>query len=242
MEYLYRQINISKKGELFWQVFAKRLVSHYLDAVVQPEDDLQIPLCFPVCYIPLFKTQYYWIRGTYNRVWKKYMSAATNFPFLKIFPNMIHGRFAIDGGSVDNIPVYPLLKSEKPVGDEDLDFVFALHFDSRYDYRKIVQPEIPVLDLDLSYCNDFKKAHYDFSEEVINERIEKAYAYGDRLGREIFNSECTPQDLQDAADRIFLEEHTPRQKNYSIDRLVTFLNTIGRRLRSDRKCVKKLFY
>lgn len=242
VEQVYKNIDISKKTELFWQVFAKGLLSDLVDLLISDNDELEIPLCFPVCHIPLFSVGYYWIHERYNRVWGKYIKAAMNYPFLKLLPNFIHGRFAIDGGSADNIPLYPLLKQSRPLqGGEELDLVFVLHFDARYDYRKEFITDVPVLDLDLSYCNDFSKAHYDYSKKTITERINKAYEYGNNLLSRLLDGDCTRESLQKTVNDIFLEEHTLRQRNFSVDRLVTFLNVIGRALRKDSSCVKKLY-
>ena len=241
VENIYEGMDISRKSELFWQVFAKNMVGKYLDTFMDVSDDLSIPVCFPVCYIPILSTRYYWIKGKYNRVWRKYMTAATNFPFLKLFPSFLHGRLAIDGGAVDNIPIYPLFKSKRIEGEDELDLVIVLHFDARYDYRTEFTTDIPVLELDLSACNDFNKAHYDFSHDEVVHRINAAYEYGEKICARLFGGECTREELQKAIDEIFLEEHTARQKSFSSDRLVTFLNVVGKALRKDTRCMKKLY-
>ncbi|MDE7265260.1 MAG: hypothetical protein K2N52_03195 [Clostridia bacterium] len=241
LERLYRKVDISKKSELFWQMFAKNLLSKYLNALLSPADELEIPVIFPVCYIPLI-TRYYWVYGQYNRVWKKYMNAATTYPFLRLVPSFIKGRMAIDGGAVDCIPLYPLLKNVTPFGEiQDPDVIIVLHFDAQYDYRKTFKTDIPVLDLDVSYCNGFSKAHYDFSGEVIKERLQKSYEYGDSIGKKLFSEDLTKEQMQAAVNGIFMEEHAARQQQFSIERLVTILNVISKSFRRDTNCMKKLF-
>ncbi len=241
VERLYRKIDISKKAELFWQVFAKDLLSKYLNTMLSPADKLIIPVVFPVCYIPLI-TRYYWINGAYNRLWKRYMNAATTYPFLRLVPSFIKGRMAIDGGAVDCIPLYPLLKKETPFGAaEEPDVILVLHFDARYDYRKTFKTDIPVLDLDVSYCNEFSKAHYDFSGEEMERRLQKSYEYGKSVGRRLFSEDKTREQMQAAVNEIFIEEHAARQQSFSIDRLVTILNVISKAFRRDTNCMKKLF-
>ncbi|MCI9407092.1 MAG: hypothetical protein HFK06_01920 [Clostridia bacterium] len=223
-------------------MFAKGLLSDYIDAMCNDCDNLEIPLCFPVCHIPLFSVRYYWIYRNYSRIWKKYLKAAINYPFLKLIPSFVDGRLAIDGGAADNIPLYPLLKNSRPLADgEELDLVFVLHFDARYDYRREFKTDVPVIDLDLSYCNDFSKAHYDYSKSTTSERIEKACLYGEKILSRIFAGECTKESIQKAINDIFLEEHTLRQQNFSIDRLLSFLNVAGKALRNDAYCVRKLY-
>ena len=242
VERMYRKIDVSTKRELFWQVFAKHMLTDYMDVLLSPADTLEIPLCFPVCFVPLFSTRYYWLHGKYNRVWERYITAATNYPFLKIFPSFLHGRIAIDGGAVDNIPLYPILKADRSLGETDkLDLVLVLHFDARYDYRKAFVTDTPVLDLDLSYCNDFSKAHWDFSAKETDKRLQKSYEYGNSVASRLFAGECSRESIRQAADDIFLEEHALRQRCFSIDGLATFLNSAGRIFRSETHCMKKLY-
>lgn len=242
LEQLYLNVGITKLPQLFWQVFAKGLLSNYVDTITHSQDKLEIPLCFTVCYVPLFSIRYYWIYGKYNRTWLKHFKAAINYPFLKIFPSFLHGRFALDGGAADNIPLYPLLKKNKPVPDEgDADLIFVLHFDARYDHRRDFKTDVPVLDLDLSYCNGFKKAHYDYSSETVAERIKLGFEYGEKICKRLFAGDCSKESLKRSIDEIFLEEHTLRQQNFSIDRLLSFLNVAGKTLRNDAHCIKKLY-
>lgn len=242
VEHIYRSVNITQKRELFWQVFAKGLLSKYLDALMDNNDVLTIPLCFPVCYIPLFSVRYYWICGKYNSLWKKYFNAATNYPFLHILPNVLEGRFAIDGGAVDNIPLFALLQKERPVlPQRKLDLILVLHFDARYNYRREFDTDIPVLDLDLSYCNTFQKNHYDYSSESITKRIEKSYDYGERIFSRLFAGDCTKQAFQNTINEIFLEEYALRQRNLSLDHFFSCLNSFGKLLRNHAQCTKRLF-
>ena len=121
------------------------------------------------------------------------------------------------------------------------DFILALHFDSRYDYRKDFQPEIPVLDVDISICNDFKKEHYNFSHEYLCEMLEAGERYGEELCKELFTGDVSREGLQKKADEIFLREHGERQRHISVDRLFSMLNTIGKLLRRDAANIKKLY-
>ncbi|MDE6028788.1 MAG: hypothetical protein K2F90_00525 [Clostridiales bacterium] len=241
-EYLYRNVNISNKLELFWKVFAKGLLSDYLYSLTAHGDYLSIPMCFPVCYVPILSAEYYWLYGGFNRVWNKYMFAAANYPFLQLRPSLIKGRLAIDGGAVDNIPLFPLLKSKSAsFAPSELDLIVIMHFDSRYDYRNNFVTDTPILDLDLSYCNGFKKAHCDYSTETVEERLSKSYEYGNVIADKLFSGDCSRESLRGAIDEIFLREHAERQRNLSLDRFMTILNTVGRVLRKDGKCIKKLF-
>ena len=210
--------------------------------MVEDDDNLEIPLCFPVCYIPFWDIKYHWVKGVYNRQWNKYMIAATNYPFLKLLPSYLDGRLAIDGGAIDNIPLFPLLHPAKDTPyEKDLDLIFVLHFDARFDYRREFSTDIPVLEVDLSVCNNFEKSHYDYSTATITDRIDKGYAYGVKILTRLFSGDESREFLQEEINKIFLEEHAKRQQNISLDRFFSFLNYIGKVFRLDNHCMKKLY-
>lgn len=241
-EAAYRKVDIAHAGKLFYHVFCKKLLKRSVSDLLSPADNVEIPLAFPVCYVPLFNVRYYWIKDRYNACWEKYFRAAINFPFLCVFPIWLEHRFAIDGGAADNIPLFPVLRKGKNfLEGEEFDLIIVLHFDARYDYRSSFDTDIPILDLDLGICNGFKKRHYDFSGEYVAEMIEKSKEYGERICGRLFSGGCSRADLQRTVDEIFLEEHSVRQKNLSVDRLFSLLNTIGKLFRHETSCNKKLY-
>lgn len=238
LESMYRNLDITKKTELLGQVLFKNLLKREINSLLSPRDDLKIPFVFPVCHIPLYNVNYYWVKGEYKPVWNKYVIAAINFPFLCVFPSVLNHRFAIDGGAADNIPIYPVLKKggEYLNPGENFDLIIALHFDARYDYRKDFSTDIPLLDVDLGICNGFKKNHYNFSREYIDEMFSKAEEYGESICKKLFSGSCSRENLEKSINEIFLDEHTARQGNVSMDRLVSMLNTFGKVFRSDVCC------
>lgn len=241
-ESFFRNIDIKKPGQLFHQVFFKRLIYREVRAFIDCNDEVHIPIAFPVCYIPLYNVKYYWLKGKYNPIWFRYICAAINYPFLHIFPTLLNGRFAIDGGAADNIPLFPLLKcGNQFIEDEEFDLVIVMHFDARYDYRRDFTTDVPILEVDLAISNEFKKNHYDFSSEFVDEMITKGEEYGDKIFNRLFGGDCSREHFQKVVNEIFLEEHAVRQKNLSLDRLLTILNTVGKALRKDSDCNKHLF-
>lgn len=241
LEFMYRKIDIGRKRELLWQVFAKDLLMREISGFFRSEDVLTIPVYFPVSYIPFFSVRYYELYGQFNPLWKKYAAAAANFPFLKIFPNVLNRRFAIDGGAADNIPLYPLLKSRETEADGGFDIIFVLHFNSRYEYRREFITDIPIIDLDVSAGNGFSKRHFDFSRAYITEMLESSYEYGKGICAKIFGAGTERRELKRMADEIFLEEHEIRQRHKSADGLVSILNAIGKTVRSEKCGIEKLY-
>ena len=240
---IYREINISHSMELFRQVCFKNLLSRAMNSFFSPEDQVKIPICFPVTYIPILSTRYFWIYENYNPFWKKYFLAAANFPFICGVPRILERKIATDGGAVDNIPLYPLIKLQDEIlpNTSKLDLIFVLHFHPRYDYRKEFKTDIPILDLDVSLHNDFKKRHFDFSRDYIDEMISSAHEYGTYIGKKIFGAPISKNSLVKRVNEIFLSEHKDRQWHDSADGFLTVFNTIGKALRNDRKCCKKLY-
>lgn len=242
LEWVYNRIDLEKPHELFWEVAIKRLVQKTIDEFTSIKDHLDIPVCFPVCYIPLYSTRYYWLQGEYNPVWKKYMQAAIYFPGLHLAPMFQNGRIVLDGGAVDNIPIYPLHNFSRAFPSEkSLDLIIALHFDARYDNRRYFDGDTPILDLDVSISNDFKKNHFDFSTEYVAEMVERAECYGEEICRKLFEGDCSKEGLRAKINGIFLEEHERRERNSSADGLVSSLNVLGRTFRGKSDCYKKLF-
>lgn len=242
LEHMFRSVDIGKGLRLFGEVFFHRLLQKEIDAFVSLDDELKIPLAFPICYIPLYNVKYHWLLGRYNVGWLKYFYAAINYPFLCIAPSVLEHRLAIDGGAADNIPIFPLLKmSDQLLHGEKFDLIIVLHFDARYDYRKDFDTDIPVLELDVSICNNFKKDHYNFSTQSVDEMICKGEEYGEAILTRLFEGDCSKEALQKKIDAIFLEEHAVRQKNLSIDRAFSMLNLIGKFLRNDSDCNRRLY-
>jgi len=243
LEDMYRSINISHTPDLFWQVCVKKLLLRAMNTFFSPTDELHIPICFPVTYIPLLSTRYFWLRDRYNPFWKDYILAATNFPFLCGMPKIIERRLAIDGGAVDNIPLYPIVKMQHEFlgKSENLDLIIALHFHPRYNYRKEFKTNIPILDIDVSKNNNFKKRHFDFSRDYVAEMLDSSREYGTALLKNIFTDSVNKSTLTRRLDKIFLAEHTERQWHESADGLLTLFNTLGKVMRNDHKCSKKLY-
>lgn len=239
LEFIYRNIKISKTRELLWQVCVKNLLSDMINSFLSIEDRLRVPVYFPVTFIPFFSVKYFGLCGRYIPSWKKYMNAGTNFPFLRIRPDILNRRLAIDGGAIDNIPLYPLLKSVDE--DNKPDLIFVLHFDSRYDYRKEFVTDIPIVELDLGICNNFSKDHFNFDEQYVDDMLKLSYQYGKKICDILFDGELNKESLQQKADEIFVSEHQQRQQHRSADGLVSVLNIVGKALRDDLQCMVKLY-
>lgn len=243
LEDVYKNVGTTGALSLFWQVCMKKLLYRGINTFFSLSDRLEIPVCFPMTCLPILSTKYFWINKSFNPFWKKYIYAATNFPFLCGMPKFIDKRLAIDGGAVDNIPLYPLIKKKEDFlkSSEELDLIIVLHFNSRYNYRKEFRTTIPVLDLDISINNDFKKQHFDFSKSYIDEMLSSSREYGDKICNKMFYGATDKNSLIDKINDIFLAEHEIRQWHESIDGLVSTVNSVGRLFRRESSCSTKLY-
>ena len=240
---IYEQVNVSHAVNLFRQVCFKNLLNRAMNSFFTLNDCLQIPVCFPITYIPLLSTHYFWIHGKYNPFWKEHFRAAANFPVICGLPKTLNHRWATDGGAVDNIPLYPVLAhpEEYSTPTEKLDMIIVLHFHARFDYRKEFRTDVPILDIDVSICNNFKKRHFDFSKEYIQEMILSSREYGNQIGQKFFSTPLSKNEIIGQINEVFLAEHQERQWHESADSLLTVLNTVGKTLRDDYKCSKRLY-
>ncbi len=243
VEEMFLNIDVPKRSVLARRMIFGHLLADYMDSLFRKEDVLSIPVCFPICLIPIVDVHYYWIYGAYNPGWKRYVNGAMSFPFLHILPRFIDGKFAVDGGGVDNIPIYPVLKRGNeflPAG-EKLDLILALHFDSHYDYRKDFNTNVPVIDIDVAISNNFKKNHFNFSHAYVEEMMLCAEEYGDKICSRIFTGDVSREHFVNVRDEIFVEEYEARLRHSSADGFISFINVLGKALRRDSKCVRKLF-
>lgn len=189
---MYRNLDIPKKSELFWEVFARNLLSDTTDNIISFGGYAGHSHVFPRHVHTDFRGALLLAVRRVQSLLEKYIRAGTNFPFLRIFPSFLRGRMAMDGGAVDNIPLYPLLRKGNlfTPEEEELDLIIVLHFDARYDYRKEFSSDVPILDIDVSICNDFKKNHYNFSSQYIGEMLAAAEEYGDCISRRVFGGDA----------------------------------------------------
>lgn len=237
-EKIFSEINIKNLARRRFSL--KRLIRDICASFIKSDDVLQCPMCFPLCRIPLWNTKYCWIKGKGNRLWRKYFASEVALPFFT-WPVFLEGKLCIDGGAVDNIPIYPILNGFAKLTQDRPDLIIALHFDSKFDWRNDLYSQIPICDLDLTMSNGFSHKHFDFSVHYVREMIEKGCEYGRKICDKLFAPPCDSASLKRAIDEIFLEEHEARMKNSAADRWVTNLNIIGKALRDDSDCIKYLF-
>ena len=72
--------------------------------------------------------------------------------------------------------------------------------------------------------------------------IASGYEYGKLICGELASVDgLGREETARLADEVFLREHAAREKNMSVDRLFSMLNSFGKSLRNDSECIKKLY-
>lgn len=181
-------------------------------------DFLDIPVYVSsVSTFPSLTFNYVKLVGPYQLDMRKFMKGAVGFPILTGGPKLYRKRLHTDGGVIDNIPIYPLTTL-------DLDIIFVLHFDPKFELEKRLQlSDKIILEIDLSVCNDYFKKSFDFKQESLCNMQKSAYKYGKVLLDRLFKDESLDA-IKLEAGHIMAEESMQRLKYKALDSWPTRLN------------------
>lgn len=225
VEAIWRSVDYDNIFEVIKDCWFHKFVKKTFNKLIQSRDKLDIPFYATITYTPLFLPiilvgRYYLLKGSYNKRWKKFACASVSFPIISGVPRFYKGLPTIDGGSTDNIPIYPLMENH------DLDLILGIHFDSKYILKKSWRnSKTIVLDLDASLGNSLRKSSFNFSTKVLNKMLDDGYEYGERICQKIFESGYgNIEGIRKSVADLYDQEFEERMKNGTIDRLITLLN------------------
>lgn len=233
LERLWSEIDIRNGFSTVANLMFGKMLDGKINLLIEQNDSLLFPVYFNICYLPL-KVQYVKLDGKYLDGWRELMCAGMGFPILTGAPIRFNRRLAMDGGAVDNIPLFPLLAKER------LDLIIVLHFDAFYNPSKeFSQSVLRVLDFDLSYNNRFVKESYDLRQSSIRKMIDSGYEYGKFVCNELFRDgkDCA-EDVYRNGLKLMSKEKTFRQHSPTVDVLFSALNKVGKIFRNDANCIK----
>lgn len=234
---LYFSLNCSGKKQLLKKIWTEKYLKMTIEELIRDEEQLRIPLYMSMTAIPIFNARYYKFEHKISQCYKKHVKAAVCYPFLGGFPAIIDGKIAFDGGATDNIPLFPILND--PIIKNTLDLIMVLHFDSHYNRHKYFKNEqTNILDIDVSYDNNFEKRHFDFSQENIYKMFNSGLRYGDKICKFLFLEE-QEKLMFEKIKEIEKIEKEKREKSFSIDTLLQFTNFLGRIFRQSNRCIYK---
>ncbi len=178
---MWQSIHFDSSIDLMMNIWFKHFLRDVIDMLVKEDDVLNVPIYAPVVYLPFIHMEYCKLSGKYIKKWKSFIKGAVSYPVLTGL-NFFRGQLTFDGGAMDNIPVFPLLKHE------NVDVILILHFEAGWrPRRKYLLAGIPVLDYDISISDGIYRKHsFDFYSDTLKSRIETGYRYGKEICGKLF--------------------------------------------------------
>lgn len=220
---IWRKIHFDSPVDLAVEVWFKNYLKNLIRTFIKDEDYLSIPLYAPICYIiPLIRMEYCLLHGNCAKNWSKFILGAVSYPLITGGIHFFRGQITFDGGAMDNIPIFPLIKYERP------DLILVLHFEANFRPRKIhTASGIPIVDYDISVGSPYKKHSFDFHSDTLNARMQYGYDYGMRLCNDVFYDNLHDFEKLCSAARIKQKrEFSQRMDNVTFDTWVRRLNDL----------------
>ena len=201
---VWKDIHFDSMADMLWALWFKKFLGKTVDRLTSQEDVLNIPMYSPICYLPTFSMRYNKLLGKFNPKWPKFLRGVISYPIFAGPFRTFKGKLAIDGGAMDNIPVYPCLNPTRE--EEKPDVVLVLHLLSHYRTRKeFSDTGIPIIDYDVSICNKFRKHFFDFHNDTIEAMLDHGYEYGLDICNTVF------KDINDK-ERVIAEAAARRKE------------------------------
>lgn len=125
----WQSTHFDSSVDLMLNIWFKHYLRDVISTLVKSEDVLSVPVYAPIVYLPFVHMNYCKLYGNYTKKWKRFIAGAISYPILTGL-HFFRGQIAFDGGLMDNIPVFPLIRFEKP------DLILVLHFEPGWRPRK----------------------------------------------------------------------------------------------------------
>lgn len=178
---IWSSLHFDSSVDLMLNIWFKHLLRDIISSIVKEDDVLSVPVYAPIVYLPFLHMDYGKMYGRYMKKWKPFVAGAVSYPFLTGL-HFFRGQITFDGGAMDNIPVFPLLKYE------NVDAILVLHFEPGWRPRKkYLIHNIPVIDFDISISDGIYRKHsFDFYSDTLKARIDTGYRYGKEICGKLF--------------------------------------------------------
>ncbi len=219
---IWNKVHFDSTVDLMYNVWFKHFLKDAISDLVKENDLLNIPMYAPICYFPFLHMDYFRLYGNYYKKWPRFILGAVSFPFLSGGIHWFKGQISFDGGTMDNIPILPLLLDEKP------DLILVLHFEAGFKpRRKYLDYGIPIIDFDISIDSVLRKYTFDFHHEINLRRMEDGYKYGKQICSFLFDKgKRSLNDILAVANEQKEKEFIKRLSNTTLETWVQRLNEI----------------
>lgn len=209
-----KEFRISLKNRLFKTTY---------NVVV--DKNISVPFYTSAMRLPQLSTYYFYSDNNTNRkLLRKIINSSMAFPFINEPRRGGGGYVFIDGGSGDNVPVYPLLDYK------DLDMILILHLYPRYcpsefDVLKCKENNIILLDCDVSLNAKKKYSSFDLFRDSFEEMVSSGTKNGQEFADEIFSNLDKDEILNRANG--YIRKTCKKRKTRGRDNLLSFVESIN---------------
>ena len=179
----------------------------------------KIPIYVTLCKFPLLSAHYYKIdKETARTRVEKLMDIGLTFPFVNGIIKKIDKKFYLDGGLVDNNPIYPLLH-------EDLDLILLLHCDAHYiPHKAAVYSKKIIIDVDVTLHNKGRNNTFSLKNNELIDMLEGGYEYGVSFYDDIFRNCVSKNELIERVHCFIRSESLSRKRKTSFLTIVNYIN------------------
>lgn len=201
----------------------KQLGNGYIKNVLNKlfTSSFTIPFYVTLCKFPKLSAHYYKLdKDTPKQRIEKIIDVALTYPIVNGILKILDKKIYLDGGLVDNNPIYPLLY-------EDLDLIILLHCDSHFTPNTImVDSKTIIIDVNVTLHNQGRNGTFSIRNKELNEMLDGGYNYGKNFVKEIFEDCNSTIKLQDNVHKFIQREAVIRKHKTSWLTIVNFFNFI----------------
>ncbi len=206
LDFLWRTIDIFDFKNLKINL-GNKVVSRLLEDISNPSRKIEIPLYVTGTCLNTLSTHYFYLNDkTPREDILKALNITLTFPFVNgVFRREYH-RFYLDGGSTDNIPVYPFYYY-------DLDAIIILHCHPNYlPPRKMILGNTPIIDIDVTTLCKNTISTYSFSNKNLNRLYQLGYEYGLKFQHDVLVG-LTKDNAKERFQKFLRENSDLRKQN-----------------------------
>lgn len=208
----FKNLKINLKNKVIYTI---------IEDFIAKSDYISIPMYITGTCLNSLSTHYFYIDNSIDRnELKEIVNVTMTFPFVNGVFHKYRKKFYLDGGALDNIPVYPFLV--KPV-----DFLLILHNYPKYLPPYEIVEKIPlVVDIDVgTRCGNNIKT-YSFERNNITKMYDIAYDYGLEFANKVLVNLNDFEKLKESAQKFIRDEIELRKKNKVTVTAAVFFNKL----------------